>query len=81
MSNEVNWEKYNATQLSFGNGTGARVVCQICGTRQRVRLQRGCKVSETECIECGKATLKKAIIDNQGNLVNDPSIDEKRKEA
>jgi len=74
----MNWEKYNETQLSFGKGWGVRVICQRCGTRQRVRLQRGCKVSLTVCVNCGQQSLKRAIIDEEGKVLNDPlSVGEK----
>jgi len=74
---EINWEKYNSTQLSFGIGWGVRAICQKCGTRQRVRLQRGAKVSLASCIQCGNQSLKKAVIGNEGNVENDPLAKEK----
>ena len=74
---EVNWEKYNATKLTFGEGWGTRAICQNCGYRQKIRLQKGVKISHARCFSCGQLTLTKAKIDNQGNLLNDPSIERK----
>ena len=68
----VDWDKFNETQLSFGSGWGARAVCLKCGARQRVRLQRGDKISLASCCECGEVALQRAKIDEDGNVLNEP---------
>lgn len=71
---DLDWENYLATKRTFGSGMGVNSICQSCGNRQTVRLQRGCKISLTQCGRCGKLTLKRAKIDDKGVVLNDPLV-------
>jgi predicted RNA-binding Zn-ribbon protein involved in translation (DUF1610 family) len=69
---KIDWDAIMATKATFGKGWGINVVCQNCGNRQLARLQRGAKIALMPCAKCGQTKLKRARIDDQGKLLNDP---------